>query len=348
MSTPAPTIGGFDATPNIIGLGESSILKWSVTGTAETVDIEPGIGVVALSGSREVTPSATINYTLTAKNKDQVKTATLHLVVGDKKSSPESGDKADNSSASNAPVAAAPAASVQAPNVIIVTVPAANTQSTSAAATSTPATSVPASDVEATISNEPAADEPESDLPASSVPAISAPSANTNAVSVKDTSAHAVQASSVEENAVSDEDLREAEAQSSDLSSEPGTFATTTTASQPGSDVNVGASAVSAEAASTSQSGAVVSIGGGSQSGVKEISSADWNPSTEASSSLSEMSQEAPINSKLKSSGHQPGQSSGALGMGSASSVATVSESQSPDPLSMGSASPDVSISELP
>jgi hypothetical protein len=82
MSSPAPTINSFDATPNIIGLGESSTLKWAVTGNGASVTIDPDIGTVALSGSREVTPANNTSYVLTARNKDAEKTATVTVVVG--------------------------------------------------------------------------------------------------------------------------------------------------------------------------------------------------------------------------------------------------------------------------
>ena len=84
MSAPAPSIGVFDASPNIISIGENSILKWSVTGDGATVTIEPGIGTVGLSGTRIVAPIITTNYTLTAKNKDQEKIALVQLIVREK------------------------------------------------------------------------------------------------------------------------------------------------------------------------------------------------------------------------------------------------------------------------
>ena len=84
MSAPAPSIVAFDASPNIISIGESSILKWSVTGDGATVNIEPDIGTVGLLGTREVAPSITTNYTLTAKNKDQEKIASVKLIVREK------------------------------------------------------------------------------------------------------------------------------------------------------------------------------------------------------------------------------------------------------------------------
>jgi hypothetical protein len=84
MSAPAPSIVAFDASPNIISIGESSILKWSVTGNGATVNIEPDIGTVGLSGTREVAPNITTNYTLTTKNKDHEKIAWVKLIVREK------------------------------------------------------------------------------------------------------------------------------------------------------------------------------------------------------------------------------------------------------------------------
>jgi hypothetical protein len=60
-----PTIESFDASPLTIAAGQSSTLTWSVSG-ASTVSIDHGIGDVALSGSRIVSPTSTTVYTLTA------------------------------------------------------------------------------------------------------------------------------------------------------------------------------------------------------------------------------------------------------------------------------------------
>ena len=84
MSSPAPSIDIFDASPNIISIGDSSILKWSVTGKGAIVNIEPDIGVVGLSGNREITPTITTNYTLTARTEDQERFATIRLIVREK------------------------------------------------------------------------------------------------------------------------------------------------------------------------------------------------------------------------------------------------------------------------
>src|SRR4030042_1706767 len=60
-----PTINYFYASPVSISQGDSCPLNWTVTG-AEMVTNEPGLGVVPVSGSRTVTPDATVVYELTA------------------------------------------------------------------------------------------------------------------------------------------------------------------------------------------------------------------------------------------------------------------------------------------
>src|SRR4030042_5392354 len=60
-----PVIKQFYASPASISQGDSCTLNWTVTG-AEMVTIEPGPGAVPASGSRTVTPDATIVYELTA------------------------------------------------------------------------------------------------------------------------------------------------------------------------------------------------------------------------------------------------------------------------------------------
>lgn len=85
MSTPVPSITEFDVSPSIIDSGGNATLKWAVSGEVSGVSIDPGIGVVALSGTRQVSPANTTNYILTAKNKDKAKTASAQLVVRDAK-----------------------------------------------------------------------------------------------------------------------------------------------------------------------------------------------------------------------------------------------------------------------
>jgi hypothetical protein len=76
-----PAIISFDAEPPTVAAGESSTLKWEVSG-ATKISIDQGIGNVALSGSRAVMPSATTVYTLTATDAAGVSaTATAQVIV---------------------------------------------------------------------------------------------------------------------------------------------------------------------------------------------------------------------------------------------------------------------------
>jgi len=76
----APVIGSFSASPGIIASGSSSTLSWSISGTA-TVTIDQGIGNVALTGTRVVSPGATTTYTLTASNEVGSVTAVAQIIV---------------------------------------------------------------------------------------------------------------------------------------------------------------------------------------------------------------------------------------------------------------------------
>ncbi len=78
---PAPSITEFDVSPSIMDAGGNATLKWAVSGEVSSVSIDPDIGVVALSGSRQIYPANTTSYTLTAKNKGQAKTASAQIVV---------------------------------------------------------------------------------------------------------------------------------------------------------------------------------------------------------------------------------------------------------------------------
>jgi hypothetical protein len=74
-----PTIASFDASSGRLLPGESATLTWNVL-SADSVDIEPGIGPVAASGSVAVSPSADTRYTLTAVNARG--TSTANAAVG--------------------------------------------------------------------------------------------------------------------------------------------------------------------------------------------------------------------------------------------------------------------------
>ena len=64
---PPPVILAFDATPAQITAGESTTLRWVVK-EPDSVSIDQGIGDVAAVGNRQLSPAATIAYTLTATN----------------------------------------------------------------------------------------------------------------------------------------------------------------------------------------------------------------------------------------------------------------------------------------
>lgn len=75
-----PVINSFDVTPGNITSGESSTLSWSVS-DAKAVSIDQGIGNVALSGTRVLSPNTTTTYTLTATNDAGSATATAQVVA---------------------------------------------------------------------------------------------------------------------------------------------------------------------------------------------------------------------------------------------------------------------------
>jgi hypothetical protein len=60
-------IGNFSSNPSTIDSGGTSTLLWNVTG-ADSVSIDQGIGVVAVAGTREVSPATSTVYTISATN----------------------------------------------------------------------------------------------------------------------------------------------------------------------------------------------------------------------------------------------------------------------------------------
>jgi hypothetical protein len=76
----APTISAFMISPNAITRGETATLSWTVA-DAQSVQIDQGIGSVASSGNRAVSPSQDTTYTLTATNPGGTKTATTAITV---------------------------------------------------------------------------------------------------------------------------------------------------------------------------------------------------------------------------------------------------------------------------
>jgi hypothetical protein len=74
------SIISFDVEPGIINQGESANLSWAVM-SASSVNIDNGIGSVALTGHRIIQPTQTTTYTLTAINATTTKNATVTITV---------------------------------------------------------------------------------------------------------------------------------------------------------------------------------------------------------------------------------------------------------------------------
>ena len=68
------------ASPTTITTGAASTLTWSST-NATSVSINQGIGAVALSGTRSVSPASTTTYTVTATNAAGSVTATATVTT---------------------------------------------------------------------------------------------------------------------------------------------------------------------------------------------------------------------------------------------------------------------------
>jgi hypothetical protein len=82
---PAAAMGidSFNAGPDVIEPGDSSILSWTVSG-ASNVTIEPAIGTVSSNGSRSVSPPETTTYKLIAFEKGEQKVSTCTITVKEK------------------------------------------------------------------------------------------------------------------------------------------------------------------------------------------------------------------------------------------------------------------------
>jgi peptidoglycan-associated lipoprotein len=62
----APLVAQFAAEPASIQRGQSSTLRWEVTGDTSNISINQGVGVVQKTGNQRVNPSNSTTYTLTA------------------------------------------------------------------------------------------------------------------------------------------------------------------------------------------------------------------------------------------------------------------------------------------
>jgi hypothetical protein len=77
---PPPT-ASFSASPTTFCRNSTSTLSWSVSGLVSSVSINQGIGTVATSGTRTVSPTSTTTYTLTATGTGGTTTRTVTLTV---------------------------------------------------------------------------------------------------------------------------------------------------------------------------------------------------------------------------------------------------------------------------
>ena len=77
----APTVAQFTAEPTSIQRGQTSTLRWEVTGNVTSVSINQGIGTVQSTGSNRVSPSDSTTYTLTATGPGGSNTASATVNV---------------------------------------------------------------------------------------------------------------------------------------------------------------------------------------------------------------------------------------------------------------------------
>ena len=76
----SPVINTFCLDPSEIRSGQSSVLKWNVTG-ATLIKIDQGIGTVQASGTCPVSPASTATYTISANNRAGSTSATANLTL---------------------------------------------------------------------------------------------------------------------------------------------------------------------------------------------------------------------------------------------------------------------------
>ncbi len=76
----ATKINSFTVEPRSIERGQSATLRWSVANATE-ISIDQNIGAVAANGSRQVFPSNTVTYTLTARGANGSDTRSVTVEV---------------------------------------------------------------------------------------------------------------------------------------------------------------------------------------------------------------------------------------------------------------------------
>jgi hypothetical protein len=84
LTVPTPEQGlaikKFVATPDSVAAGGGVTLDWEVVG-AQSIEVDNGIGAVVAKGTREVRPSTTTVYTLTAQGKNAAASAAVRVTV---------------------------------------------------------------------------------------------------------------------------------------------------------------------------------------------------------------------------------------------------------------------------
>jgi len=75
-----PTINSFTAEPSSIQRSESATLRWSVS-NATNISINQGVGAVQGTGSRQVSPTSSTNYTLSAQGPGGADSRTVTVAV---------------------------------------------------------------------------------------------------------------------------------------------------------------------------------------------------------------------------------------------------------------------------
>jgi len=76
-----PIVTQFEAEPSTIEKGQASTLRWAVSGETSSITISNGIGSVPASGSRQVYPSNTTTYELTASGPGGTDSRTATVTV---------------------------------------------------------------------------------------------------------------------------------------------------------------------------------------------------------------------------------------------------------------------------
>ena len=77
----APSVAQFTAEPTSIQRGQSSTLRWEVTGQVTSVSINQGVGTVQSTGNSRVSPNDSTTYTLTATGPGGTNTSTATVNV---------------------------------------------------------------------------------------------------------------------------------------------------------------------------------------------------------------------------------------------------------------------------